>query len=125
MGATIFYIYTSVFLVNNRFGLLLVPPNTFFGGIIAFYKVFTGVLFPFFAYTTGADRGVFLFIYLTFRAGVFYLLIGVDLEGGEGEGLGFLTNFSSYIAGSSFFDSVLNTFFITGFDSSGLGCCTF
>jgi len=83
LGATIFYIYTSVFLVNNRFGLLLVPPNTFFGGIIAFYKVFAGVLFPFFAYTTGADRGVFLFIYLTFRAGVFYPLIGVDLESSE------------------------------------------
>jgi hypothetical protein len=53
--------------------------------------------------------------------------MGVLLAVGEGEGggLGFLTNFSNYIAGSSFFDSVLNTFFITGFDSSGLGCYTF
>jgi hypothetical protein len=47
----------------------------------------------------------------------------VTFAGGEG-GLGFLTNFASDIAGSSFLDSVLNTFFGTGFDSSGFGCCT-
>lgn len=49
----------------------------------------------------------------------FYFTAGFGVGEGDAGILGLFTNLASYSVGSSFFDSVLKTFFGAGFNSSG------
>ncbi len=55
----------------------------------------------------------------------FYFTAGFGVGEGDAGRLGLFTNLASYSVGSSFFDSVLKTFFGAGFNSSGFWCSTF